>query len=638
MKFSKIFTLIFLVLLITNCNNKTISEKETTNFENPPEWSQEAIWYQIFVERFRNGDTTNDPTPADIVGAYPGIIPDGWQITPWTHDWYKDDDYIANITNQTDFYGNPISTFSQKAQLRRYGGDLQGVLDKIDYLEELGVTAIYFNPLNDAPSLHKYDARNWRHIDKNFGPDPQSDDQIIANETPDNPDTWQFTEADKMFLKIIDEFHKRNIKVILDYSWNHTGQTFWAWQDVAQNQQNSKYKDWYWIDNFDDSTTAENEFAYKGWLGVFELPEIKETQYVDHLNGITPIEGNIYSDDVKQHIFNISKRWLDPNGDGNPNDGVDGFRLDVAAEIPLGFWREYRKVVRDANPDAFLLGEVWWEKWPDKLLNPARFLEGDIFDAVMNYRWYRAARHFFNASPDKIAVSEFVDSLNSFNSNLRSTNIYSMMNLVSSHDVPRVLTSLYNKNKYKYMSSPLQDTTYRIDKPDAETCQTLQLLLIHQFTYIGAPHIWAGDEMGMWGADDPSCRKPLIWQGYNFDDEITHPLGMQRPQNKVEFNTTIFNFYKELIAIRKSNSVLTFGKIDFILIDDENEILSYSRFDDNQEVIVVFNTSTTKKQITIPVKFNSDYEVVLGNTKLTKSNNDIIFELNARSACIIRSL
>ncbi len=162
---------------------------------------------------------------------------------------------------------------------RRYGGDLQGVLDKIDYLDSLGVNAIYFNPMNDAPSLHKYDARHWRHIDRNFGRIRPKDLETIANENPQDASTWQFTEADKLFLKVIEEFHKRGIKVILDYSWNHTGETFWAWKDLVKNQAESKFKDWYWVGSFDNPKTEENEFEYHGWFGVSSLPEIKETEY-----------------------------------------------------------------------------------------------------------------------------------------------------------------------------------------------------------------------------------------------------------------------------------------------------------------------------------------------------------------------
>jgi cyclomaltodextrinase len=448
--------LTILVFSLLNCTNDTTPATTTTtepvaantDLTNPPQWAGKVIWYQIFVDRFHNGDPTNDPTIRDIEGAYPGFTPKTWAVTPWTHDWYKDDAYIADLGDGTDWFGNPITTFGQKSQMRRYGGDLQGVLDRMDYIEALGVTAIYFNPLNDAPSLHKYDPRHWRHIDRNFGPDPEKDIAIMEYETPDDPSSWRFTMADEMFLEVIKELHKRGIKVILDYSWNHTGHRFWAWEDLVENQAQSPYADWYWVKQFDDPKTEENEFDYRGWFGVVDLPEIKETEYHDHADAVKPFDGNLASETAKQHIFAVTKRWLDPNGDGDPSDGVDGFRLDVAAELPLGFWREYRKIVRAINPDAYLLGEVWWEKWPDKLLDPEVYLRGDIFDAVMNYRWYRAARHFFNAAPDAIPVSEFVDSLNRFRSNISPQHTYAMMNLNGSHDAPRVLTSLFNKNAY----------------------------------------------------------------------------------------------------------------------------------------------------------------------------------------------
>ena len=270
------------ILSMSVLHNCEQPKQEATAFENPPEWSKEAIWYQIFVERFRNGDSTNDPTIKDIQGAYPGMVPEDWAITPWIQDWYKDDPYFANLDTITDFFGNKLTYFGQKAQLRRYGGDLQGVLDKMDYLEGLGITAVYFNPLNDAPSLHKYDARNWHHIDRNFGPTPEEDAELIASENPTNPTTWQWTGADELFLKIIEEFHKRNIKVIMDYSWNHTGIEFWAWKDILEKGKDSEYSDWYWIEEFDDSDTEENEFYYIGWAGVHSLPEIKETVRQDH--------------------------------------------------------------------------------------------------------------------------------------------------------------------------------------------------------------------------------------------------------------------------------------------------------------------------------------------------------------------
>jgi len=631
-----------LVILFTclACNSKVNDQHgtiytTTTPIEEPPAWAKEVIWYQIFVERFRNGDPANDPKPADITGTYPGHVPAGWKITPWTQEWYQEDDYFSELEGKKDFLGNDISNFNQKLGLRRYGGDLQGVFDQLDYLQELGITAIYFNPLNDAPSLHKYDARHWRHIDRNFGPDPVKDVATMAGETPDDPATWQRTEADKMFVRLIDELHARNIRVILDYSWNHTGHTSWAWQDVLKNQQASAYADWYWVKRFDDPATPENEFEYQGWLGVFDLPEIKETKAMDHHHKVEPFEGDVASDAAKQHIFNVTRRWLDPNGDGDPTDGVDGFRLDVAAEMPLGFWRDYRKFVRGINPEAYLIGEVWWEQFPDKLLNPAPYLDGDIFDAVMNYRWYRAARHFFAKAPNEVPVSEFVDSLKSFRGNLRQGNNYAMMNVAATHDSPRVLTSLFNKNKYKYNASPAPDRDYKIHKPDDDTYQTLYLLLAHQFTYVGAPHIWAGDEMGMWGSDDPENRKPLIWPDYTFMPEKTHPYGKGRPIDEVKFDQQLFDVYKKLISIRKGNQVLASGDLNYLLADDQKNVLAYSRFNDEGEVLAVFNAGRERQTIKLTAQTDKEFQEVFTGLQVSQQTKDVIIEVPARTAAIL---
>lgn len=635
---SKSLSLFLILLSFCACEqeapNQLSLKMKPTAFEDAPDWAKEVIWYEIGVERFRNGDTSNDQTEEDIQGAYPGFVPAGWQITPWTQDWYAPDAYHANFGNRKDFYGNTVTRFTDRVQIRRYGGDLQGVLDKVDYLDSLGITAVYFRPLNDAPSLHKYDARNWRHIDRNFGPDPTKDKATIAAEIPDDPTTWQMTEADKMFLQVIKIFHERGIKLILDYSWNHTGITHWAWQDVLKNQAQSKFKDWYWVKNFDDPATEANEFDYHGWLGVHSLPEFRETEKQDLTKGVYSFEGNLYAEAAKNHIFSIAERWLDPNGDGDPSDGVDGYRLDVAGEMPLGFWRDFRKHVRSINPDAYLMGEIWWEEWPDKLLDPQPFVKGDVFDAVMNYRWYRAVRHFFNASPDKITVSELQDSLLNFSANLREGTNYAMMNYTGGFDTPRLLTSLFNKNKYKYQCRVYDDPDYKIHKPDRTTLQTSKLLLAQQFTYIGAPHIYAGDEMGMWGADDPSCRKPLIWQDYTFDDEKMHPLGKEKSIDEVKFNTEQFDYYRKLITLRKQNPVLVHGQIEFIPIDEET--LVYKRFDKQEEIIAVFNASENAKRIAVPVKTKGTYQDLLSGIKTKHEAGKIVLQIPGRTPAVLK--
>ncbi len=628
---------LFFLFFLSCVDQKEESEGVITDFNDPTVWASEVVWYQIFVERFRNGDPTNDPTAEDIEGSYPGFVPENWQVTPWTQDWYSDDVYFPDLEKGKDWFGNPVRSFGSKSQLRRYGGDLQGVLDQIDYLDSLGITAVYFNPLNDAPSLHKYDPRYWRHVDRNFGPDPRGDVKIIESEVNDDPTTWKFTQADKMLLKVIEEMHDRGIRVILDYSWNHTGHRFWAWLDLVEKQQASKYKDWYWIKSFDDPETEVNEFDYQGWFGVKDLPEIRETAYMNHSEKVViDTTGDIYSQAVKNHIFNVTKRWLDPNGDGDPSDGIDGYRLDVAAEMPFEFWRAFRKVVREINADAYLLGEVWWEQWPDKLLNPAPFLKGDVFDSPMNYRWYRSARKFFSGDPKKLKVSDFVDSLALIQKDIRKQNNYAMMNLNGSHDSPRVLTSLFNKNRYKVHAKPAQDSTYKIHKPDSITIQTLKLLLAHQYTYIGAPHIWAGDEMGMWGADDPSGRKPFIWPDYVFEDEETHPLGQKRPTDKVEFNRDLFFTYKHFISIRNNHPVLRNGDIEFLKADDEKGVLAYRRYNKEAEVITIINNSNQHQNISLNLA--GTFQNLIDNSILKSSQQQLKTSLEGRSFLILKNI
>ncbi len=595
-----------------------------------PEWSKKAIWYQIFVERFRNGDTRNDPTPADMYGSYPDKLPKSWKITPWGHDWYAHEPWLDSVK---------VNGFYSKIQARRYGGDLQGVLDKMDYIQSLGVTAIYFNPLNDSPSLHKYDARNYAHIDRNFGPDPKGDKAIMDSETHDDPSTWKWTSADKLFLKVVDEFHKRGIRVIMDYSWNHTGRMFWALNDIRKNGKNSKFVDWYNIIQFDDPATPEDEFKYEGWGGNNPYMPVFRKDIIPPDNKIMPFEGNFHSGSLKQHIFSVTKRWLDPNGDGNPSDGVDGFRLDVAGEIPMGFWREYRKVVHSINPEAYLIGEIWWLEWPDKLLDPEVYLEGDQFDAIMNYRWFRVARGFFGQAEPVLTPSEFVKEIARINKGIRKENLQAMMNVASTHDSPRLSTSLYNKTMDKYNAKPSDNPDYKINKPDGLTRKEQILLLVHQFTFIGAPQIWNGEEVGMWGADDPDCRKPLIWDDLTYEDErANYNLTKSRQVDVVKADTELFRFYSKLCKMRKDNPVLIYGDLYFSLADDQKMILAYSRLDTINEIIAVFNRSGNRQTVKIPAKYMGDYIDILSsvNNPYKSVNGAIEITLQPLTALVLR--
>lgn len=618
------FILISVILPFLSCQP---SPRMTDESSFVPAWTKCAIWYQIMVERFRNGDLSNDPTITDIEGGYENKVPENWHITPWGWDWYREDDYFDEIEDE---YG-----FHSKVQMRRYGGDLQGVWDKLDYLQNLGVNAVFFNPLNDAPTLHKYDARNYRHIDRNFGPDPVGDGRMMKNEKPDDPATWQWTAADRLFLELIRELHRRGMKVIMDYSWNHTGKLFWALEDVRVRGKESPYADWYEIKSFGNPKTAKDEFEYVGWNGVKNLPEFKKDIIGDDEE--FPFEGNLYSQTLKEHIFNVTRRWLDPDGDGDPSDGVDGFRLDVAAEIPKGFWVDYRKVVKTVNPEAVLIGEIWWKKFPDDLMDPREFLQGDMFDAIMNYRWYREARRFFGQPEISHQPESFTAALEALNQNMDKGCVYGMMNLSASHDVPRVGTSLYNSNKYKFQAKPTEDPEYKIHKPDAYTRKIQRMLLVHQFTWVGAPHIWNGDEMGMWGADDPDCRKPLIWPDIEFEDETAHLLSdLERPVDKVAFDQNVFDMYRELAQVRSTYPALNHGEIEYILTEDQQMLWGYRRFSDDQELLILFNRSEEKQEFSLE-KFSPDnYSIIYGKEDISlMPGNSFTARINPLGAVII---
>ncbi|MBC7885467.1 MAG: alpha-amylase, partial [Saprospiraceae bacterium] len=235
-------------------------------YDQPPQWAREAIWYQIFVERFRNGNPENDPTPETCHNALIDSLPADWALTPWGHNWYKQEEW-AKPTG-LDFY--------RTIQMRRYGGDLTGVEEKIPYFKELGINAIYFNPINDAPSLHKYDARHYHHIDVTFGDDIKGDLALMAEENHEDPSTWHWTTADRKFLKLVNKLHQEGIRVILDFSWNHTGNNFWAFKDVEKNLENSHYKDWYHTRFIKDSLSGNVSMEYEGWIGIKNLPELRK--------------------------------------------------------------------------------------------------------------------------------------------------------------------------------------------------------------------------------------------------------------------------------------------------------------------------------------------------------------------------
>lgn len=567
-----IFTLIFLSSAIFSCSKSKDAKADTAgDTEFVPQWAKTVVWYQIFPERFRNGDPSNDPTVEDIRGADPQEPPKVWRTHPWGSDWYELQDY-EKINGETELWKHLLR--------RRYGGDLQGIIDKLDYLQELGITAIYLNPVFLSPSLHKYDGESYHHIDPNFGPDPDGDRALIATEDPLDTSTWVWTAADKLALRLIEEVHRRGMRIIFDGVFNHMGVNSFAFRDVRKKQQDSPYKDWFIVKSWRDPEKGTS-FDYQGWFGVKSLPEFREDA-----QGI--VEG------PKQYIFNAVERWMNPDGRGT-RYGIDGWRLDVAFCVGHPFWKQFREHVRSINPEAYLTAEI--VDTPEKV---KPYMQGDEFDGEMNYNFaFASAEFFFNEDSSRITASEYDAKLRELRELYPPGVAYVSQNLFGSHDANRIGSHIVNRGRgignfrdwgrYFNASNAAGNPNYSTRKPQEDDITLQKLFVIMQMSYVGAPMIYYGDEAGMWGGNDPDCRKPMIWEDMVYDDEIYGPDASTHPPDRVEVNRSLREHYKKMIAIRNASKALQLGSYKTLLTDDEKGVLIFERACQDEKCIVVIN-------------------------------------------------
>ncbi len=591
-----------------------------------PSWAQKAIWYQIFPERFYNGDPANDPTIESLIGTWPWEIQTEWQVSPWTSDWYFFQ--VWEVAN-----GHP---FNYQFQIRRYGGDIQGIIDKLDYLQDLGINAIYLNPVFDSPSSHKYGASYFHHIDRFFGPDPQGDTRIMQSENPEDPSTWQWTTADLLFLQLIEEVHVRNMRIIIDGVFNHTGLTFWAFKDILKNRESSSYVSWYSFEgsglpdksHLNDYQTLPDFFLeqdqtplrYTGFVA--DLPAFRQDEY-------GPVEP------VRNHLKSIIQRWMDPNQDGNPSDGIDGWRLDVAERIQIKFWDLFGEWVRDINPEAYITGEVWWEDyWAGKQFDASPWVTDTRFDAVMNYRFGDAMFKFFIDQQNQISATELDNLLNGIISDYGFKKTLVLQNLMGSHDTERLASAVVNPDRWIDHANNIQwNREFDIRKPKAKEKQIQKTIITFQFMFPGAPFIYYGDEVGMWGADDPDCRKPMIWPEFKYDSEKAHfcdeleDCSGSRPIDEVSVDEDLLNYYRELTTLRKKHNALSRGNYKIVYTNNKTGVFAFERFIENERILAVFNGSTKMTSLNNDIfpDSRSNWEHIFGR----KSNN-----LNAKDAQI----
>ncbi len=585
-------------LLLSSCSAKTTQKKGDLD------WASGIVWYQIFPERFCNGNPANDPTAAEVPGA---DLQPGWQIHPWTSDWYKIQPWELK---QSDRFYDVVFT-------RRYGGDLEGVIKKLDYLKELGINAIYFNPVFEAPSLHKYDGSTYHHIDNNFGPDAMGDLKRLqeAKETED-PSTWIWTKADSMFLKLIQEAHARDIKIVIDGVFNHTGTEFFAFKDIIKNQQKSRYAHWYSITRWDDLQTPENEFDYKGWWGVKSLPELNEDE-----NGI--VHG------PREYIFNACKRWLDPNGDGDPSDGIDGWRLDVAEEVAKPFWKEWYAMVKQINPSALVVTEIWHDA--------SGWINEQLTDATMNYMFSRAVVAFFIDQKKAISAMEFASRMTDLKTRYGLKHLNLLWSMLDSHDTDRLASMVLNPDRdYDKQAGPRDNPEYDVRKPNALEREIQKLIVAFQMTFAGAPIIYYGDEAGMWGADDPDDRKPMTWPEMKFEPESHHPLpGKSRPVNQNGFDAEIFKFYQRLIQIRHQHPVLQKGDFEFVNISMTKDLVVLKRMLNQQIAYLAFNRSDQEVNLQLKVNENETFKELWQGATVNFVNGKLLIKVPARGFVIL---
>lgn len=425
----------FLLLLVAG---RALSPAQTV-----PGWVKDAIFYQIFPERFANGDSLNDP---------PDVQP--WGGTPENNNYF--------------------------------GGDLKGVIDHLDYIQRLGVNALYFNPIFESPSNHKYHTSDYLKIDSHFG-------------------------DEALFRTLLAECHRRGIRVVIDAVFNHTGVHFFAFEDIRRNGAASRYVHWYNVHSFPVGPPEKPN--YEAWWGLGDLPKLMTD-----------------SPEVRQYLFDVTKHWT--------SMGLDGWRLDVPNEMSHDFWIQWRKLVKGINPDAYIVGEIWDDATP--------WLQGDQFDAVMNYRFRGACVGLF--ALENRNVVQFDSILAATRSEYPADVTYALQNLIGSHDTERFLT-LSNGDVRK-----------------------VKLAVLSQMTYPGAPMIYYGDEIGMTGGKDPGCRGTMEW-------------------DSTKWNRDLLGWYRTMTGIRNRYPVFRRGAFRTLLADTLSRVYAFARTDGRDSAVVVMNTS-----------------------------------------------
>lgn len=478
---------------VRNTYSFTIDPAKTKVFETPS-WVSKTVIYQIFPDRFANGDPNNDPR----------------DVMPWD----------AKPT-----YGN------------RFGGDVAGVRKNLGYLKGLGIGTVYFNPIFASPSNHRYEADDYYNPDKEFG-------------------------TQREFIDLTRELKTNGIHTVMDFVFNHTSPRFFAFKDLAEKGQKSEFKDWYFPKTF--PVVSGDSKTYEAWYGFPSMPKV-----------------NIVNPNARDWFLKMANFWL-------TNASVDGMRLDVANEVNSDFWRTMRPEVKKANPNVWIVGEIWGDGNP--------WLKGDQFDSVMNYQFRDACLKFI--AKGSTNSTQFANQLMKVHESYVPQVSNNMMNLLSSHDTARFLTEAGGDKDLQKLAAAIQ------------------------FTWVGAPSVYYGEELGMEGGADPDNRRGMEWE-------------------KASATNDILSYYKKLAALKKSNSALWTPNVEFDAINDEAMTGAYYRTSEKEAVVVAYNRSSAEQTVSLrpPTSVRKlaigGFSDIISGDRFAVSDRPVIIKLRPKSARVL---
>ena len=569
-------------------------EFEFTPGFKTPDWAKGAVMYQIMVDRFNNGDKSNDVMTNEYA-------------------------YIGRGVSKVENWMEPPAVDGTR---QFYGGDLQGGIDKLEYLEKLGVEVIYFNPIFVSPSNHKYDTQDYDYIDPHFGKIVNDNGKLLEDGDNNNEhaqrykvrttDLANLEASNKLFVELVEKAHAHGIKIIIDGVFNHCG-SFNKWMDKEKfYTKNKNYKSGAYISKdspynlyfkFLEDRWPDNN-SFEGWWGFDTLPKLN-------------YEG---SKELCDYIIEVGKKWV------SPPYNVDGWRLDVAADLGHSqefnheFWKKFRKAVKEANPEAIILAEHYGDA--------NSWLQGDQWDTIMNYdgfmdpvTWFLTGvdKHSDNSNPGMRGdAGTFKLTMQYQMSRMQNQSLLVAMNELSNHDHSRFLTRT-NRMVGRVGTAGTAAASQDIDEA------IFKQGVVMQMTLPGAPTLYYGDEAGVCGWTDPDNRRTYPWGYENFE---------------------ILEFYRETIAIHRQHKVFKTGSYKPLV--EQRDLLCYGRFDMDNAAFVAINTSDTDKTVSIPtwtlgVEDGESFERLIetsrefyncGRVKVVQENDVVTVTVKANSSVI----